>query len=81
MGVKTVQVTQNVNQNGWPATEWTDSTREQREVTVDGQTFHYGMNERKNFLDEGVGAKAAAFNTATPTAEVEDTNNMAGSRF
>lgn len=42
----------------------TDSTQTQREVTVDGYTFHFGLNERKNFLDDGVGAAVAAFSTA-----------------
>lgn len=42
-------------------TEVVDSTQDQREVTVDGYTFHFGPNEVKNFLDEGVGAAVAAF--------------------
>lgn len=44
-------------------TEVVDSTQEQREVTVDGYTFHFGPNEVKNFLDESVGQRAAAFRT------------------
>jgi len=28
-----------------------DTTREQRETTVDGQTFHWAVNEVRNFLD------------------------------
>ncbi len=44
-------------------TEVVDSTREQREVTVDGYTFHFAPNEVKNFLDESVGQRAAAFRT------------------
>lgn len=43
--------------------EVVDSSLSQREVTVDGQTFHFGPNEVKNFLDDGVGAKVAAFGT------------------
>lgn len=42
-------------------TEVVDSTQDQREVTVDGYTFHFGPNEVKNFLDESVGQRAAAF--------------------
>ena len=42
-------------------TEVVDSSVDQREVTVDGYTFHFGPNETKNFLDEGVGAAVAAF--------------------
>jgi hypothetical protein len=46
-----------------------DATREQREVTVDGYTFHFGMNEVKNFLDEGVGAAVAAFSSTDTIVE------------
>ena len=38
-----------------------DSSIDQREVTVDGYTFHYAPNEVRNFLDDGVGAAAAAY--------------------
>ena len=41
--------------------EVVDSSIDQREVTVDGYTWHFGPNEHKNFLDEGVGAAVAAF--------------------
>ena len=41
--------------------EVVDSTQSQREATVDGYTFHFGPNEVKNFLDDGVGAAVAAF--------------------
>lgn len=44
-------------------TEYTDSDQSQREVTVDGYTFHFGPNEVKNFLDDGIGAAVAAFRT------------------
>ena len=37
----------------------------QRETTVDGQTFHWGPNEVRNFLDENVGRRHAAFNPGT----------------
>lgn len=40
--------------------EYTDSSFDQREVTVDGYTFHFGPNQTRNFLDEGVGAAVAA---------------------
>lgn len=36
---------------------------ELREVTVDGYTFHFGPNEVKNFLDDGVGNAVASFNS------------------
>lgn len=35
----------------------------QRETTVDGYTFHWGINEVRNFLDDGVGVAHAAFAT------------------
>jgi len=40
-----------------------DSTREQRETTVDGYTFHWGPNEVRNFLDDGVGLAHAGFSS------------------
>lgn len=42
-----------------------DSTFEQRETTVDGYTFHWGLNQHRNFLDDGIGAAHAAFNPGT----------------
>jgi hypothetical protein len=41
--------------------EYTDSSFDQREVTVDGQTYHFGPNETRNFLDDGIGIAVAAF--------------------
>lgn len=35
--------------------EWEDTSRDQRETTVNGYTFHWGINETRNFLDDGVG--------------------------
>ncbi len=43
--------------NGIEQPEWTERTFEQREVTSDGQTFHYGMNQTRNFADDGVGLR------------------------
>ncbi len=46
-----------------------DTSFTQRETTVDGYTFHWGPNEQRNFLDEGVGAAHATFQggaTVTP---------------
>lgn len=60
-----------------PITEVVDSTREQREVTIDGYTFHFGPNEKKNFLDESVGQRAAAFRTDG----VVENSEMGTSRF
>ena len=55
-----------------------DTTREQREVTVDGQTYHFGLNEQKNFLDEGVGAAVGRF---APGSNVTEVTREMDSRF
>jgi len=55
-----------------------DCTREQRETTVNGYTFHWATNEVRNFLDDGVGAAHAAF---APGANViESTVDFSTSR-
>ena len=59
-------------------TETVDSSFDQREVTVDGYTFHFGPNETKNFLDEGVGAAVAAFGS---DGIVEDSRPFNNPRF
>ena len=59
-------------------TVYTDSSFNQREVTVDGYTFHFGPNETKNFLDQGVGAAVAAFGD---DGIVEDAGSFSRSRF
>lgn len=41
--------------NGIEQPEWVEKTFEQREITADGQTFHYGQNQTRNFADDGVG--------------------------
>lgn len=46
---------------GGESTEVVDSSFDQRETTVDGQSFHWGPNQVRNFLDQGVGAAHAAF--------------------
>ena len=51
-------------------TEMVDSTTTQRTAIVDGYEFHFGPNEKKNFLDQGVGAAVAAF---TDNGIVENT--------
>lgn len=38
-----------------------DYSFNQRETTVDGYTFHWGVNETRNFLDDNVGLRHAAF--------------------
>jgi hypothetical protein len=46
-------------QNGIEQPEWIEKTFEQREITANGQTFHYGMNQTRNFDDDGVGLQFA----------------------
>lgn len=41
--------------NGIEQPEWTERTFDQREVTFDNMSFHYGMNQTRNFADDGVG--------------------------
>ncbi len=41
--------------NGIEQPEWVERTFEQREITFQGQTFHYEMNQPRNFADDGVG--------------------------
>lgn len=41
--------------NGIEQPEITDNSFTQREVTFDNMTFHYGMNQTRNFADDGVG--------------------------
>jgi hypothetical protein len=41
--------------NGIEQPEVTDIAFENREVTFNNMTFHYGMNETRNFADDGVG--------------------------
>lgn len=43
------------SKNGIEQPEWTERTFNQRDISFDGQTFHYGMNQNRNFADDGVG--------------------------
>lgn len=51
-----------------------------RETTVDGQTFHWGPNEVRNFLDDSVGIRHAAFKGGTTIIQ-EDSVPFGTSRF
>ena len=44
-------------------TEYKDEAFIQRETTVDGYTFHWSPNYKRNFLDDGVGLAHTAFGT------------------
>ena len=55
------------------APEYIDSSVTQRETTVNGYTFHWGINETRNFLDDGLGLAHAAFRgNATIDQMVQD---------
>jgi len=68
------------SQNGIEQTEWVERPLEQRETTVDGQTFHWGMNEVRNFLDDGVGLAHAAFGDSAQDDVVQDSIPFGSSR-
>ena len=63
MGVRVIRYANTASRLQDPI--YVDSTQEQREATVDGYTFHWGPNEVRNFLDEGVGRAYAAFAPGT----------------
>ena len=50
-------------------TEYKDVSFENAETTVDGQTFHWGPNEVRNFTDDGIGLAHAAFQSANGTED------------
>ncbi len=41
--------------NGIEQPEWVEKGFINDEVTFDNMTFHYGMNQTRNFADDGVG--------------------------
>lgn len=57
-----------------------DFNQENRETTVDGQTFHWAPNQVRNFADEGVGAAHAA-QLGSPSIVREDAIPFGDSRF
>jgi len=57
-----------------------DWTQEQRETTVDGQTFHWAPGQVRNFLDQGVGAAHGA-QLGSPSIVREDSISTGDSRF
>lgn len=61
MGVRIQNKATNINARGGEATEWLDNTQDQREATVDGQTYHFAHLEVKNFAQDGVGVAIGAF--------------------
>lgn len=55
-----------------------DEAWENRITVVDGQQFHWGPNEVRNFMDDGVGLAHAAFSSADSI--VQDTIPFSSSR-
>ena len=80
MGVRVKHKSTNIGTGASEATEFVDTDQGQRETTVDGYTFHYGPNEVRNFLDEGVGAAHAAFKGGTTIIQ-EDATPFGSARF
>ena len=63
-------------------TEYKDDSFENRETTVDGQTFHWGPNQVRNFADDGVGIAHAVFRSGDTTEDnvIPDTEPFGNSR-
>jgi hypothetical protein len=43
------------SKNGINQPEWVEQTQDQSDVTFDNMTFNTGMNQTRNFADDGVG--------------------------
>ncbi len=43
------------SKNGINQPEWVEQTFGQSETTFDNMSFHWGMNQSRNFADDGVG--------------------------
>lgn len=69
MGTRVKQTPANLADvgSGTTGTEVQDNTIEQRETTFDGQTFHWGPNQVRNFLDEGIAHGHVAFRGGVTT--------------
>lgn len=64
MSTRVVAVPTGVDAHQVEKTEYEDTSFDQRETTVDGYTFHWSPNMKRNFLDDGVGLAHAAFKDA-----------------
>ncbi len=76
------QVTGTGGQARVAQTEYRDSSFGNRETTVNGYTFHWGPNQVRNFLDDGVGLAHAGFQAANGTEDaiIQDTQPFSSSR-
>lgn len=63
-------------------TEYKDDSQENRITIVNGYEFHWGPNEVRNFLDDGVGLAHAGFaaGDATEDNAIQDTQPFGDSR-
>lgn len=52
----------------------TDTSFDQRETTVDGYTFHWGINQTRNFADDSIGERHAAFGGVGVAENIIDNN-------
>ena len=85
MGVRVKKYLNNTGTGGQAVvdqTEYKDDSFENRETTVDGYTFHWGPNETRNFLDDGVGLAHAGFQAADETEDnvIQDDQPFGDSR-
>lgn len=51
-----------------------DTSFDQRETTVDGYTFHWGANQTRNFADDSVGERHAAFGAVGVAQDIKSNN-------
>lgn len=74
MPVRVKRTGQNASAGVNQGPEFVEVPFENRVTTVDGQSFHWGPNEVRNFADDGVGAAHAAFdNDAGNNVREDDT--------
>ena len=77
MGVRVKRYSKALTRENNPIVE--DLSQEGRETTFDGQTFHWGTNEVRNFIDDGVGLGHVGYAQGSATI-VEDTLPFGDSR-
>ena len=58
----------NTNTPAERSPEFVEVPFENRETTVDGQTFHWAHNQKRSFADDGVGLSHSAF-VSGPTVD------------
>lgn len=73
MAVRVFRTAAGIDAHAIERTSYEDTSIDQRETTVNGYTFHWGPNEKRNFLDDGVGLAHAAFKDADSDGVVQYT--------